>query len=353
MRMDGQGKLSRWRLCWPDSWRCEEKRNECWSSNHIPRWNEMTTPSEAVAAAQTHGRRPELIIGENAAMLHSEDFAPGIEAVFPHEFQECDLIVETAGNRLPDFIRGTYYLNGPARFGFGDLAYQHWLDGDGMICALRFEADAIRLKNRYIRSRKFEEERSAGQPLFRTFGTAFAGSRLNRVNNGLESPVNVSVYPFDGRLLAFGEQGLPCELSPETLETRWQFNFSGRLNDTSPFSAHPKFDPATGEMFNFGIFFSPQTPRLYFYCFGREGLRYRRSVPLEYPCSVHDFSLSGTYASSYLSPYLLDVAKLLQEGRTVMDSLRWTPDRGSRLVILARSTGEVVASLPVGNRHCL
>ncbi len=281
------------------------------------------------------------------------DFAPGIEAVFPDEFQECDCAVEATGDPLPDFLRGTYYLNGPARFGFKDLAYRHWLDGDGMVCALRFEKDAIRLKSRYVRSRKFVEEQSAGRPLFRAFGTAFAGSQLNRVGNGLESPVNVSVYPFAGRLLAFGEQGLPWELDAETLETRGQFNFNGRLNDASPFSAHPKFDPETGEMFNFGIFFSSQAPRLYFYCFGPEGLRYRKAVSLEYSCSIHDFSLSRRYAVFYLSPYLMDAAGLQREGRTVMDSLQWQPELGSRLLVLERGTGEVAASIPIGSRYCL
>jgi all-trans-8'-apo-beta-carotenal 15,15'-oxygenase len=281
------------------------------------------------------------------------DFAPGIDAAFPDQFQELDCIVETTGDHLPDFLLGTYYLNGPARFAFNGLAYQHWLDGDGIVCALRFEKDAIRLRSRYIRSRKFEEEQKAGRPLFRTFGTTFAGSRLNRAGNGLESPVNVSVYSFGERLLAFGEQGLPWELDPVTLETRGQFTFGGRLNDASPFSAHPKFDPETGEMFNFGIFFSAQTPRLYFYCFTPEGLRYRKSVPLEYPCSVHDFSISNNYAIFYLSPYLLDINGLLREGRTVMDSLRWEPQRGSRLLVLAKKTGDLVASIPIGNRYCL
>ena len=281
------------------------------------------------------------------------DFAPGIEAAFPREFQECDCVVESTGDPLPDFVRGTYYLNGPARFGFGDLTYQHWLDGDGMACALRFEKNVIRLRSRYIRCRKFEDERIAGRPLYRTFGTSFSGSRLNRVNNGLESPVNVSVYPFDGRLLALGEQGLPWELDPQTLETRDQFSFNGRLNNASPFSAHPKIDQESGEMFNFGVFFSTRAPRLYFYCFGRDGLRYRKPIPLEHASSVHDFSLSRHYAVFYLSPYLLDLSAVLHDGTSVMDSLRWASERGSRLAILSRRTGEVIASIPIGNRYCL
>src|SRR5262249_5235953 len=217
----------------------------------------------------------------------------------------------------------------------------------------RFANGAIHLKQRYIRSRKFEEEGALGEPLFRTFGTAFAGSRLNRVNNGLESPVNVSVYPFKERLLAFGEQGLPWELDPDTLETRGQVNFGARLNHASTFSAHPKIDCESGEMFNFGVFFSTHTPRLYFYCFGPEGMRYRKAVPLDYPCSVHDFSLSRNYAVFYLSPYLLNVSAVVQEGASVMDSLRWEPERGSRLLVLSRTSGEVVASVPTGNRYCL
>lgn len=282
-----------------------------------------------------------------------QDFAPGIEYAFPSSFAEQDCVLEAVGNPLPDFVRGTCYLNGPAHFQSGDFSWRHWLDGDGMVSALHFGKDSIRLRSRYVRSRKFEEERSAGHPLFRTFGTSFPGSRLNRANNGLESPVNVSIYPFGGRLLAFGEQGLPWELDPETLETRGQFTFGGRLNDASPFSAHPKFDFEMGEMFNFGIFFSAQNPRLYFHCFKDGEMRYRKAVPLDYPCSVHDFSISRNYAIFYLSPYLLDIQGLLKEGKSVMESLCWKPERGSRLLVLERKTGELLLSLPVGSRHCL
>src|SRR5215467_8716146 len=281
------------------------------------------------------------------------DFAPGIEAAFPAEFEEFDCPLECVEGKIPEFVRGSYYLNGPGRFKLNDLSYRHWLDGDGMVSRLRFDAEGVHFRNRYVLSRKLVEEQSAGKPLFRTFGTSFANSRLNRVNNGLESPVNVSVYPFGNRLLAFGEQGLPWELDPDTLETIGQFTFNGRLNDASPFAAHPKIDPATGTMFNFGIFFSNENPRLYFYCLGPEGLRYRKAVPLPYPCSVHDFSLSEHYAIFYLSPYLLDIKAFQQDGQTVMDSLHWEPERGSNLLLLDRSNGEVVASLPIGNHYCL
>jgi all-trans-8'-apo-beta-carotenal 15,15'-oxygenase len=281
------------------------------------------------------------------------DFAPGIEAAFPRNFQESDRTVRCVQGAVPEFVRGTYYLNGPAQFGVGDLQYNNWLDGDGMVCALHFNSKGMRLINRYVRSIKFETEKESGRPVFRTFGTGFPGSRLNRLNNGVESPVNVSVYRFGDRLLAFGEQGLPWILDPYTLETRGQLTLNGRLNDASPFSAHPKFDAATQEIFNFGVFFSEQTPKLYFYNFTPDQLRYRKAIPLPYPCSVHDFSLSQSFAIFYLSPYMLDIRGLLQGEQTVLESLHWMPERDSMVVVVERSTGQMVASIPVGQRYCL
>jgi carotenoid cleavage dioxygenase-like enzyme len=282
-----------------------------------------------------------------------EDFAPLIERAFSFVPREQSSDVEDVEGEVPEFLRGTYYLNGPARFTRGGFRYRHWLDGDGMVCALRFEGGRVRFTSRFVRGAKFAAEEEAGRPVFRTFGTAFESDRLKR-SIMLESPLNVSVYPYRGTLLAFGEQGLPLELDPATLETRGDFTFGGRLNGVSPFAAHPKFDPATGEMFNFGVAFSSAEPHLHLYRFGADGeLLYRKRLPLAYPCSVHDFGLSQSYAVFYLSPYILNMGALSRAGLTLMDSLSWEPGRGSCLLIVSRETGEPVATVAVGNRYCL
>jgi all-trans-8'-apo-beta-carotenal 15,15'-oxygenase len=293
------------------------------------------------------------MLGQTVLEHEVADYAPRIENAFTLEPRELCYTVKNIEGRIPAFIRGAYYLNGPARFESSGVAYRHWLDGDGMICALRFEKDRVMFTNRFVRSHKFVAEANAGGPLFRTFGTAFPGDLLKR-KVMIESPVNVSVYRYGNSLLAFGEQGLPYELDPSTLETLGEFNFGGALNDVSPFSAHPKFDRETGEMFNFGIAFSATEPLLHFYRFDAHGaLVYRRRLKLGYPCSLHDFGLSQSYAIFYLSPYLLNMHSLVLEGRTLMDSLEWHAERGSRLLVVSRQTGAVVASVPAGSRHCL
>jgi all-trans-8'-apo-beta-carotenal 15,15'-oxygenase len=282
-----------------------------------------------------------------------DDFAPLIERAFFLDVREASYDVEDIDGHIPEFIRGTYYLNGPAKFSRAGFRYRHWLDGDGMVCALRFAHGRAHFTNRFVRSAKLVAEEEAGRPLFRAFGTTFESDQLKR-GIGLESPVNVSVYPYYGTLLAFGEQGLPWELDPVTLETRGEFTFGGRLNSISPFAAHPKIDRITGELFNFGVAFSATDPALNVYRFdGQANLCYRRRLRLDAPCSMHDFSLSQSYVVFYLSPYLLDMDALMRDGRSLMDSLRWEPERGSRLLIASRATGEPVATVPLGRRYCL
>ncbi|HZG53900.1 MAG TPA: carotenoid oxygenase family protein [Pyrinomonadaceae bacterium] len=283
-----------------------------------------------------------------------EDYAPLIERAFAATPEEGSYHIRRVEGEVPDFVRGTYYLNGPARFSHGGFSYRHWLDGDGMVCSLRFEeGGGVRFTSRFVRSEKLTVEAEAGRPVFRTFGTAFESDLLKR-KIMLESPLNVSVYPYAGRVLAFGEQGLPIELDPHTLETRGEFNFGGALNDVSPFAAHPKFDGATGEMFNFGISFSPTKPLLNLYRFdGAGSLLHRRRVPLDYSCSLHDFALSRNYSVFYLSPYVLEMKSLVVEGRTLMDSLCWEPGRGSNLLIVPHEPAAEPIRVPVGARACL
>jgi carotenoid cleavage dioxygenase-like enzyme len=211
----------------------------------------------------------------------------------------------------------------------------------------------VRVAHRFVRTRKFGDEEAQDRAIYRAFGTSFRGDRLNR-GVALESPANVSVYPFAGALLAFGEQGLPSELDPETLQTRGPFTFGGALTDVSPFSAHPKRDVATGELINFGVSFSAAEPMLNVYSFAaRGGLNWRRRVPLDAPRTIHDFGVTSTHVVFYLSPYVLDAGAIASRGSTVMEALAWRPEIGTRLLVLSRDAGEPVRSAAAGACYCL
>jgi len=170
-----------------------------------------------------------------------------------------------------------------------------------------------------------------------------------------KSPLNVSIYPFGDRLLAFGEQGLPWELDPETLETRGAFTFDGALNPVTPFAAHPKIDPVTGECSTSASSFSAAQPSLNLYRFSAAGeLIYRQRLALPEPRSLHDF-LPGRPARGLSSSAPLPAGHGLAARRT----------HPARLTTLgagagepparrpAREDGMIVASIPVGERYVL
>jgi all-trans-8'-apo-beta-carotenal 15,15'-oxygenase len=285
--------------------------------------------------------------------MPSLDHAPGLERAFPDSVGEAAYPLTEITGELPRSLRGSYYVNGPARFARGGQRYDHWLDGDGMVAALRLDSGRAHLTHRYVRTHKLVEEEAAGRALYRAFGTSFQGDRLLH-GLALASPVNVSVYPYRDKLLAFGEQGLPWELDPETLETRGEHTFGGRLKAITPFAAHPCFDPESGEMFNFGVSFSARTPCLNLYRFGADGaLRYRARHRLPWPCSVHDFGLSERFAVFHLSPYVLDMDSFREAGATPMDCLHWRPEAGSSLWVFDRKDGRLLYRTPIGAGYCL
>ena len=178
------------------------------------------------------------------------DYAPGLDTFLLATPLEESYAVERIEGVIPPSIRGTYYMNGPAQFQVGRQRYRNWLDGDGMVCSLRFDERGVWFTNKFVRGKKFCDEQQADAPIYATFGTRFQGDRMRR---GIvtESPYNVSVLKFQDRLLAFGEQSIPMQLDANTLDTVGEFDFGRRVNSMSPFSAHPKSDAETGELFNF------------------------------------------------------------------------------------------------------
>jgi len=281
------------------------------------------------------------------------DHAPGlVNFLFP-QVREDSYVVQRVDGQLPSYLRGTYYLTGPAGFERGGLRYTNWLDADGMVCSLRFEDSSVRFANRYVRGRKFTDEDAAGEAIYAAFGTRFDGDRMRR-GIATESPYNVSVLRFRGALLAFGEQSIPMELDPLTLETLGEYDFDRQLNGLSPFSAHPKLDAETGEFFNFGISFSSRQPCVNLYRIDAQGqLACRRRSPIDAACSIHDFAVSKRYVAIYLSPYILDVSKIMKEGVATLHALQWRPDLESTLLIFSRDDFEEVARISIGNRYAL
>ncbi|MFM7617548.1 MAG: carotenoid oxygenase family protein [Actinomycetes bacterium] len=236
---------------------------------------------------------------------------------------------------LPAELNGRYLRNGPNPIRPVDPAIHHWFIGDGMVHGIRLrEGRAEWYRNRYVGSASVSAAR--GEP-----------DIPGRNWNGTPVGPNTNVGGFAGTTWAMVEAGgCPVELTYE-LETIGRNDFSGTL--PGAFTAHPKFDPATGEMHAMTYAWAEWMDHIQYVRVGRDG-RVNRTVDIPLPgmSMVHDISITDRYVVVYDQPVLVDL-DLISTGR--MFPFRWNADYGNRIGLMPREgTAEDIIwiDVPVG-----
>lgn len=162
------------------------------------------------------------------------------------EAEVRDLEVE---GELPAQLSGSYYRCGPDPRFPPRLGDDINLNGDGMVSLMRFDAGHVDFRSRYVRTEKFRLESAARKALFGAYRNPYTDDPS--VAGRDRTTANTNVVYHAGRLFAVKEDGLPHELDPDTLETRGRFDYDGRMQSVTA-TAHPKIDPASGEMISHG-----------------------------------------------------------------------------------------------------
>ena len=240
--------------------------------------------------------------GEETPWFLQGNFAPVHD-----ELTEHDLPVT---GTIPPSLNGRYLRNGsnPKSGTAG-----HWFFGDGMVHGVRLEDGAARwYKNRWVRTTKFERDLDAlsGDAMF----------------DPTASAANTHVLAHAGRIWALEEAHLPYEIDAD-LDTIGCDDFGGAL--TSPFTAHPKLCPETGELHFFG--YSPMPPYLTYHVLDPQG-QLVHSAPITVPrgTMMHDFMITRDHAIFMDLPVVFDL------GATDGPPIRWDDDYGARIGVVPR-----------------
>ena len=219
---------------------------------------------------------------------------------------------------LPPDLEGRLLRNGPNPFSVpADPADYDWFAGDGMVHAISLSGGkATGYRNRWVRTRALAAKAGFTPPR----------GPLEPV----DSQANTNVIRHAGRTLALMESGFPHRLSSD-LDRAQVYDFDGTL--ASPMCAHPKHDPATGELVFFGVdLFGPPFLRYHVVDAGGQ-LVATEDLEIPRAAMMHDFGLTTTRAVLFDQPVLFDLA-LASSGRSV--PFRWSPVTGSRVGILPR-----------------
>jgi carotenoid cleavage dioxygenase-like enzyme len=199
----------------------------------------------------------------------TEMYVPAHMTPVPDEIDAVDLHVT---GTLPPELTGRYLRNGPNPLPGENVA--HLFIGQGMLHGVRLrDGRAEWYRNRWVRTGRFD-------------GRPFVGPDGKRDLTAVSA--NTHVVPHAGRILALVEVGLPFEVTPD-LETVGPCDFGGRL--TTAMTAHPKCDPATGELHFFG--YGPRPPYLTYHRLDAAGrLVHSREITVPAGTMMHDFAIT-------------------------------------------------------------
>jgi carotenoid cleavage dioxygenase len=243
----------------------------------------------------------------------------------PVRQERDDSDLEVTGS-IPPELNGLLIRNGPNPVLDPDPSMYHWFIGDGMLHGIELSGGKARYRNRWVRTPQASAALGEAVPDW--------GKEPEGLPPG---PANTSVVPHAGRIFALVEVSLPTQVSSD-LSTLRPFDFDGRL--TGSFTAHPKFDPTTGEMLFFGYEVLKE-PYLNYHVVDANGVLVKsQGIEIPRPVMMHTFIVTATRVVWLDLPVVFDVNLLGHQPFP----FTWRPENGARVGVMSRSTddGEVV-----------
>jgi carotenoid cleavage dioxygenase-like enzyme len=260
-----------------------------------------------------------------------------------HPATEFDpTLLRVISGAIPKGLQGSLYRNGSARLERGGQRVGHWFDGDGAILAVHFTDTGATGVYRYVQTEEYQTEEKAGKLIFGNYGRTPSGPIWKQFGLPMKNCANTSVLALTDKLLALWEAGLPHALDLQTLETFGIDRLQG-LEDDSPYSAHPKREPKTGDIYNFGVAYG-RKGTLHIYRSDYTGrIQQQTTITLDSLPLIHDFVLVGDYLVFFIPPVRLNPLPFLAKRKSFSDSLSWQPKRGTQILVIDRTTLSVVS----------
>ncbi|MEC3948092.1 carotenoid oxygenase family protein [Sphingobium sp. HWE2-09] len=187
------------------------------------------------------------------------------------------------------------------------------LSGDGMISKFTIHDGQVDYAIRYVETERYRLEKDSRRALFGQYRNPFTDDPA--VAGRDRTVANTTPVWHGGRLFMTKEDGFGYEIDPDTLETIGRWNYHGAFTSQT-FTAHPRVDPDTGEMFFFGYEADGLcSTRVAYGVADRDGHLLREQwFDQPYCSSIHDFAITQTYAIFPIFPTTADVDRLKAGG---------------------------------------
>lgn len=258
---------------------------------------------------------------------------PFMTGPFTPNYDELDATGLEVIGEVPERLDGVYLRNtqNPVHQPRGTY---HPFDGDGMLHLLSFRRGQVAYRNRFVRTRAFEEEQAAGRALYAGLidRPALAERPGWGARGGLRDSAATDVIVHAGQALAtFYQCGEPYRLDARTLAPLGVSAWGAQVLPDGGISAHPKVCPRSGDLLFFN--YSKRAPYMHYGEVDRDDrLVHYVPVPLPGPRLPHDMCFTENFAILDDFPLHWDEA-LLAQGR---HKLVYHADRPARFAVVPR-----------------
>ncbi|MEN4421404.1 carotenoid oxygenase family protein [Mycobacteroides chelonae] len=283
---------------------------------------------------------------EHAMTLADSHVADALQMYRPAQETPGEIVLPLLGS-VPQELRGTLYRNGPADWDHGGFRAAHPFDGDGLVVKFTIDNGEIRFRSRFVDTPKRRKEARGRGAHVR--GIYTQGKHLwDNIGRQPADAANTHAVLHADRLLALSDGGRPWEIHTDDLSTIGPCTFGGQLPRFSRFSPHPRIDPVTGELFNFGLDISPSLAGATVACLRcfrvdpNGALKQVAKIPTDHIYIQHDFAITPTYLVFALAPITVDPIRAAWAGlglRALGDSADYRPEQGMKIVLVPRDGG--------------
>lgn len=271
---------------------------------------------------------PAQIVATIKSTLLSTDH-PYMQGAWTPSYNEYNATDLEVIGEIPRDIDGVYVRTGENQI-HEPIGRYHPFDGDGLIHVMAFKDGKAEYRNRFVRTKGFLAEAQAGRSLWA--GLMEPPHKSTRPGWGaqewLKDSSSTDVCIHAGKILStFYQCGEAYRLDPYTLE---QYGVDEWTPDRGV-SAHPKVDPATGELLFFN--YSKHAPYMHYGVVGPDNkLKHYTPIPLPGPRLPHDMAFTPRFSILNDMPLFWN-PELLKRN---LHAVEFHPDMKTRFAIIPR-----------------
>jgi beta,beta-carotene 9',10'-dioxygenase len=244
--------------------------------------------------------------------------------------------------KLPGWLQGSLVRTGPARWEVGRRTMNHWFDGYAMLHRFGISGGEVSYANRFLQTKAYRAAQETGEISYSEFATDPCRSLFSRVfsifSPKITDNANIDLVKLGERYIAMTEAPIAVEFDGETLETVGvAYKPPGMLT-----TAHPHLDRATGGMLNYAAKLGPRNSYRFFLLRpGASRPEVLAKLPVREPSYMHSFGLTERWLVLAEFPFVVNPISIPLSGRPYVENYRWKPERGTRITLIDRGTGEM------------